>query len=74
MQANHENPDRNALAADAPSPHPLARFLREDDGNILLEYVTLLINVFLWVSLTVKPLQDALMWFAGQVFAHLHFT
>ena len=52
----------------------LNRFVREENGGVVLEYTLLLVNVFLWVALTIQPFQDALMWFAGKVFEHLHYA
>jgi hypothetical protein len=51
---------------------PWQRLLHQEDGAVLLEYVILLVNVFLWLELTAQPLQDALMQFAADVFEHLH--
>jgi hypothetical protein len=52
----------------------LERLLNEETGGVLLEYIILLLGAFMSLSLTVTPLQDALLWFAAQVFDHLHYA
>lgn len=50
----------------------LAGFIRGEEGNVLLEYVILIISVFVAFEVTTAPLQLQLIDFATDVFEHLH--
>ena len=65
------NPESRDPAAGAPRS-ALARFLRADDGAVMVEYIILVCYVFLAVNLTITPLKEKLIEFAKDVVTQMH--
>lgn len=64
--------ERDPSAPSDPARSLFARFVRDERGNVLLEYVLLLVGVFVAFEVTTAPLQAQLLDFAADVFEHLH--
>jgi hypothetical protein len=47
----------------AQAENPVARFLADETGAVLLEYVTLLIGCFLAIHIMIQPLREAFIQF-----------
>ena len=53
----------NAMPQDA-----VARFLADETGAVLLEYVTLLMGCFLAIHITIQPLREAFLQFMADAY------
>jgi len=47
------------------------RFLPDERGQVLVEYVLLVVGIFIAVNVTIAPLKQALLVFAADVVRHL---
>lgn len=65
--------DQNLLLEDKNPDQPtlLSRFLSEETGAVMIEYVTLLLGVFLTIHITIAPLRAALLDFITDIYIHL---
>ena len=69
METKTQEPKRGVVAAIR---ERLAAFARDEQGQVIVEYVTLLLGVFIAVYATVAPFESAMRVFAREVFVHLN--
>lgn len=66
------NGESRDTAPDKRQNHWLKRFLADEDGVVLVEYVLLIVGVFIAVNVTIKPLKDALLDLAKDIIIQMH--